>query len=67
MTTNPVYFEQDDLLEGTRKFFFKLLILLLDFRFEPYISHLRNGDLPLPSTITNNIEPVVGDLMTLPP
>ncbi|CAF1265366.1 unnamed protein product [Rotaria sordida] len=53
MMINPLCFEQDDLLE--------------DFRFEPYISYLRNGDLSLSTTTTNNIEPTVGNLMTLPP
>jgi hypothetical protein len=66
MTINPVYFEEDELLEGKRRCY-RYLILLLDFRFEPYISHLRNGDLPLTSMTTNNIESAVGDLMTLPP
>ncbi len=40
---------------------------LLDFRFEPYMSHLRNGDFLLPSMTTNRIEPPLSDLMTLPP
>lgn len=71
MTVDPIYFEQEELLEGKTQSFFSFLyiqLFLLDFRFEPYISHLRNGDISLPSTTTtNNIDTAVGDLMSLPP
>jgi len=77
MTINPVYFDeqnhsiQDGLIEGkTSKEIFLLMIrnsFLLDFRFEPYMSHLRNGDFLLPSMTTNRIEPPLGDIMALPP
>ncbi|CAF1247376.1 unnamed protein product [Rotaria sordida] len=59
MTINPVYFEQQNhSLEDN---------IIEDFHFEPYMSYLRNGDLSVPSTTINRIEPAVNDLIGLPP
>jgi hypothetical protein len=70
MTINPVYYEQqDDLIEGKTKIHFLVdfKFFHIDFRFEPYISHLRSDDVPVPSTTANRRGPTVNDLMTLPP
>ncbi|CAF0896830.1 unnamed protein product [Adineta ricciae] len=59
MTRNSVYYEeqnhsnQDDLID--------------DFRFEPYMLHLRNKDMSFPPVMANPIEPPVDHLMSLPP
>ncbi|CAF0952223.1 unnamed protein product [Rotaria sp. Silwood1] len=59
MTINPIYFEQQNhsIIDN----------VVEDFHFEPYMSYLRNGDLSLPSTTINRIEPIVNDFIALPP
>ncbi|CAF2505518.1 unnamed protein product [Rotaria sp. Silwood2] len=59
MTINPVYFEQQNHSIQDN--------LIDDFHFEPYMSYIHNGDLSLPSTTINRIEPAVNDFITLPP